>query len=131
MTLHSTDPTLYALFCLRRDTLPAHTGTLGRLTGRSASQTALDLLQLESLGLVDATNVRLTILGLARSAQLAHVIGDRQRSADRQALSARPRRRSLQRIKQPVAAGGHSARYAHQAQEAEDQAVRVPKALSA
>ena len=121
MTLHSTDSTLYALFCLRRHTLPAHSGTLGRLTGRSASQTALDLLQLESLGLVDAATARLTMLGLARSAQLARAIGDSVPSAQAQsqATIASPRR-ARQRIKPPVAAA-----------DADDEADCAPKALSA
>lgn len=100
MTLHSTDPTLYALFCLRRHTLPVHTGTLGRLTGRSATQIALDLLQLEQLGLAEAEPIRLTMLGLARAAQLARASGER---LPRYAVIARPRR-AARRIKPPVAA---------------------------
>jgi hypothetical protein len=124
MTLHNTDPTLYALFCLCRLTLPAHSGTLGRLTGRAASQTAFDLLELESMGLVqvDAANVRLTMLGLARSARLAHASGDSAGHA--QALLARPRK-SLRRIKPLVAAK------AQHTQDADDQADGTPKALSA
>lgn len=124
MTLHNTDPTLYALFCLRRLTLPAHPGSIGRITGRAASQTALDLLQLEGMGLVqaDAEHVRLTMLGLARSAQLAHASGD---SAGRaQAMIAEPRK-SLRRIKPLVAAK------AQHALDVEDQADGTPKALSA
>jgi hypothetical protein len=124
MTLHNTDPTLYALFCLRRLTLPAHPGSLGRLTGRTASQTALDLLQLEGMGLVqvvdatDAAPVRLTVLGLARSAQLAHASGD---SA---VLVAEPRK-SLRRLKPLLAAKAQHMR------AADDQADGTPKALSA
>jgi len=95
MTLQSTDPTLYALFCLRRQTLPVHTGTLARLTGRSASQIALDLLQLESLGLVSAADARLTMLGLARGAQLARASGD---------VAVPEVKRKAPRLKPPVAA---------------------------
>jgi hypothetical protein len=97
MTLHSTDSTLYALFCLRRHTLPVHSGTLARLTGRSASEIALDLMQLESLGMVVAATSRLTMLGLARAAQLARASGDVS------APHPKPRR-AMRRIKPPVAA---------------------------
>jgi hypothetical protein len=103
MTIQSTDPTLYALFCLRRHTLPVHSGSLARLTGRSATETALDLLQLESLGLVDANHARLTMLGLARAAQLAGVSGDSQRRAQRQGAVV-AMRRMIQHLKPPVAA---------------------------
>ena len=96
MTLQSTDPTLYALFCLRRHTLAAHTGTLGRLTGRSAPQLALDLLQLEQLGLVEAESVRLTMLGLARAAQLARASGD--------AVVPEMKKPKARKIRPPVAA---------------------------
>jgi hypothetical protein len=102
MTLQSTDPTLYALFCLRRHTLPVHSGSIGRLTGRTASQTALDLLQLEDMGLVDADRARLTMPGLARAARLASAIGDSQRDERRSVIVSA--RRVLQRIKPPVAA---------------------------
>jgi len=97
MSLHSTDPTLYALFCLRRHTLDAHMGTLGQLTGRSASQVALDLLQLEALGLVEVEGMRLTMLGLTRAAQLARASGDA-------AVPARKLKTKPRKTKPPVAA---------------------------
>lgn len=119
MTLHSTDPTLYALFCLRRQTLPAHSGTLARLTGRSGAQIALDLLQLEGLGLVDANHVRLTMLGLARAAQLARASGDRLEACESP-------RKTLRRMKPLVAA-----KAAQHASVADDETDAGPKALSA
>lgn len=122
MSLHSTDPTLYALFCLRRHTLAAHSGTLGRLTGRSATQTALDLLQLESLGLVDASSARLTMLGLARAAQLARASGDRARRGE---VGAQPQK-ALRQIKPPVAAQAQ-----HTLVDDDDDANPAPEALSA
>lgn len=103
MTIQSTDPTLYALFCLRRHTLPVHSGSLARLTGRSATEIALDLLQLEGLGMVDAGRARLTMLGLARAAQLARASGDDQRGAPRQGAIV-TMRRMAQPMKPPVAA---------------------------
>ena len=103
MTLQNTDPTLYALFCLRRHTLPVHPGSLARLTGRSAAETALDLLALESLGLVDADRARLTMLGLARAAQLARASGDDQRRVQRQGAIV-TMRHTQQPMKPPVAA---------------------------
>jgi hypothetical protein len=105
MMLHSTDPTLYALFCLSRNTLPIHSGSLARLTGRSASQLALDLLQLESLGLIQVSDerTRLTMLGLARAAQLARASGEGSRRAQRpQKVASAPA--VLKQIKPPVAA---------------------------
>jgi hypothetical protein len=99
MTLHSTDSTLYALFCLVRQTLPVHSGTLGRLTGRSASEIALDLLQLESSGLAEAATARLTMLGLARAAQLARASGNA--AVPEVKVKAR---KAPHRIKPPVAA---------------------------
>lgn len=121
MTLHSTDLTLYALFCLRRQTLPAHSGTLTRLTRRSASQTALDLLQLEGMGLAEASRVRLTMLGLARAAQLARASGDRIEASEAP-------RKALRRIKPLVAA---KAQAASAVDRATDEADASPKALSA
>ena len=117
MTLHSTDPTLYALFCLRRHTLAAHSGTLGRLTGRSAAQVALDLLQLEQLGLVEAASARLTMLGLARAAQLARASGD---AAVPEKAKPRPRK-PMSGMKPPVAAKA----------AVEPEADGTPEALSA
>jgi|GEM_PF-6201061 len=101
MALHSTDSTLYALFCLVRQTLPVHSGTLGRLTGRSPSEIALDLLQLESSGLVqaEAATARLTMFGLARAAQLARASGDIAVPE----VKIKPRK-AAQRIKPPVPA---------------------------
>lgn len=103
MTLQSTDPTLYALFCLRRHTLPVHSGSLARLTGRSASETALDLLALEGQGLVDADRARLTMLGLTRAAHLARASGADQRRLQRKGAIV-TMRRMLQHMKPPVAA---------------------------
>ncbi|HET8933210.1 MAG TPA: hypothetical protein VFN67_07230 [Polyangiales bacterium] len=103
MTLQNTDPTLYALFCLRRHTLPVHPGSLARLTGRSASETALDLLKLEDLGLVEADRARLTMLGLTRAARLSRASGDTQQRAQRQGAIV-AMRRMLQHMKPPVAA---------------------------
>lgn len=103
MTIQSTDPTLYALFCLRSQTMPVHPGSLARLTGRSVTQTVLDLLQLESLGLASADRARLTMLGLARAAQLARASGAGQRRAQRRATIV-SMRRMLQHLKPPVAA---------------------------
>ena len=103
MTLQNTDPTLYALFCLRRHTLPVHSGSLARLTGRTATETALDLLELEGLGLVEANRARLTMLGLARAAQLARASGDDQRRLQRQGAIV-TMRRMVQHMKPPVAA---------------------------
>jgi hypothetical protein len=122
MTLHSTDPTLYALFCLRRQTLPVHSGSLSRLTGRSAEQVALDLMQLEDRGLASADQARLTMLGLARAAQLARAIGDSPQ------LQQKPRGR-VQRIKPPVAAARQCA--ASERADADDGDSSIPPALSA
>jgi hypothetical protein len=71
--LHSTDFTLYALFCLSRLNLPVETGTLERLTGRTSTEISGDLLQLGQVGRLaksPAGGMRLTLLGLARAAQL-------------------------------------------------------------
>ena len=75
--LHDTDFTLYALFCLSRLNLPVDTGALERLTGKTAPQTAGDLLELGQLGRVassPAGGMRLTLLGLARAAQLEPMV---------------------------------------------------------
>jgi hypothetical protein len=81
MKVHTSDRTLYALFCLSRDTLPIDAGSVGQLTGLSATQTAVDLIRLESQGYVDASRARLTMLGLARAAQLSRRYGGGPRSA--------------------------------------------------
>lgn len=92
MKLHSTDFTLYALFCLSRLNLPVDAGALGRLSGRTPTETAGDLLQLGQLGRIAgsvAGGVRLTLLGLARSAQLEPMVARADSSAP---PVARPRR---------------------------------------
>lgn len=75
--LHSTDFTLYALFCLSRLNLPVDTGALERLTGRTSTQVAGDLLQLGQVGRIaksPAGCMRLTWLGLARAATLEPLV---------------------------------------------------------
>lgn len=110
MNAHTSDLTLQALYCLCRQTLPIDAGALGRLTGRSATQTAVDLVTLEQQGLVDASRARLTMLGLARAVQLLHGSSGGQA----QALAMRPQaKRGASRsglIKPPVAARPAAAR---------------------
>ena len=100
MKLHSTDFTLYALFCLSRLSLPVDSGALGRLSGRTPTETAGDLLQLGHSGQVasnPAGGMRLTMLGLVRAAQLEPMVA-------RASSTGTPRMLQARKIKPLVAA---------------------------
>ena len=75
MMLDTSDRTLFALFCLSRDTGFIDAAALGQATGQTPTQAAESLLRLERAGWVDASRARLTMLGLARAAQLAARFG--------------------------------------------------------
>jgi hypothetical protein len=96
MKLHSTDFTLYALFCLSRLNLPLDAAALGRLSGRDPAQIAGDLLHLSQLGHVASSaagGTRLTLLGLARAAQLEPMVARASPSAAQRVL--RPRKTKI------------------------------------
>jgi len=71
MTLDTTDRTLLALFRLSRDTGHIDAASLGQATGQTPTLAARSLVALERAGWVDASRARLTMLGLARAAQLS------------------------------------------------------------
>jgi hypothetical protein len=102
MKVHTSDRTLYALFCLSRDTLPIDAGALAQLTGLTVIQAAECLLQLERQGYVDASRARLTMLGLARAAQLSRQSGGGSLTAGW--TPARAPHKVEPRLKPPVAA---------------------------
>jgi hypothetical protein len=56
--------TLYAIFRLSRDNLHIDASSIGRVVGISTSGVALALIELDRLGLVDASRARLTMPGL-------------------------------------------------------------------
>jgi hypothetical protein len=103
----TTDRILVALFCLCRDTRPVDASALGQETGQTPTQAARALVALERAGWVDASRARLTMLGLARAAQLAARTGQSGGGPRRAAVSSRVQPEQLQqrsRIKPPVAA---------------------------
>lgn len=104
MTLDTTDRTLLALFCLSRDTRPVHAAALAAETGQSPTQAAQALLALERAGWVDASRARLTMLGLARAAQLSARSGQGGRGRLQPLRAARDEEAVEARIKPPVAA---------------------------
>jgi hypothetical protein len=63
---------LIALFELCRDNRRVTARTLAETAGTTATLAASCLLALERAGLCDASRARLTMVGLARAAQLAH-----------------------------------------------------------
>lgn len=67
--------TLYALFCLSRDTRHISATTLAAALGFTPTRTAAVLLELERANLVDATRARLTMAGLAAAARLGSAAG--------------------------------------------------------
>jgi hypothetical protein len=99
MSHNTTDSILYALFCLSRDTCHIDASELGRAAGVSASQAAVALVQLERMGLVDATRARLTMLGLARATALGASGAGGPRVSLQHAKPKRPRNVAL-----PIAA---------------------------
>ena len=102
MTHDATESILVALFCLCRDTRPVDATTLGQFTGLTPTQAAQALIALERMGLVDASRARLTMLGLARAAQLER----KPRSRIKPPVSAghtRSRRRSCRAAASPGA----------------------------
>lgn len=113
MKVHTSDRTLYALYCLSRETLPIDAGALGRLTGVSATQTAVALVQLERRGYVNASRIRLTMLGLARAVRLGMQAGGgasgRGLARTRRPPGSLQRARRERSIKPPVAARAHAA----------------------
>src|SRR5262245_49997492 len=70
-----TQQTLYALFCLSRDTRHISATTLAAALGLTPTRTAAALVELERAGLVDATRARLTLLGLASAVRLGPAAG--------------------------------------------------------
>jgi hypothetical protein len=110
MTLDTTDRTLLALFSLSRETLPIDAAALGAETGQSPTQAARALVALERAGFVDASRARLTMLGLARAAQLSARSGQGQRGAG--LLKPLRAAESVPRIKPPVAARPRAAELA-------------------
>jgi hypothetical protein len=77
MNQATTDRTLFALFCLSRDTRHIDATEIARAAGISPTVAAEALVVLERAGLVDATRARLTMLGLARAAKLSGAGGGR------------------------------------------------------
>ena len=75
MTDAVSNRTLYALFCLSRDTCHIDVGGLSRATGETPTRIARALVELEQAGLVDATRARLTMLGLAKAAAAGEDLG--------------------------------------------------------
>ena len=120
----TTDRILVALFCLCRDSRPIDASRLGQATGHSPTQAAEALVALEWAGWVDASRARLTMLGLARAAQLTARAGQggggRRQTGARSAVASpllavqiEPRHR----IKPPVAARASSVDSARHGQE--------------
>ena len=70
-----TQQTLYALFCLSRDTRHISAASLAAVLGVTATQAAAALLELERAGLVDASRARLTMLGLATASRIGSASG--------------------------------------------------------
>jgi hypothetical protein len=70
-----TQQTLYALFCLSRDTRHISASSLAAALGLTATRTAAALVELERAGLVDASRARLTMLGLATAVRLGSAAG--------------------------------------------------------
>lgn len=66
---------LYALFCLCRDNRHISAATLARAARTTPTRAAAALVSLERAGLVDASRVRLTMLGLARAAAAGAGVG--------------------------------------------------------
>ena len=58
---------LHAVFALSQANRRVTAGTIGAVSGVSATQAARALIALERQGLVDASRARLTMLGLARA----------------------------------------------------------------
>jgi hypothetical protein len=77
MNQATTDRTLFALFCLSRDTRHIDASEIALAAGLSTTVAAEALVVLERAGLVDATRARLTMLGLARAAKLSGAGGGR------------------------------------------------------
>ena len=92
---------LIALFELCRDNRRVTARTLAEAAGTTPTLAASCLVALERAGLCDASRARLTLLGLARAAQLAHGSSGGARGKVRQLAetSARSSSRSL-----PIAA---------------------------
>ncbi|HEX4351907.1 MAG TPA: hypothetical protein VHZ95_03315 [Polyangiales bacterium] len=70
MSDHTTDRILFALYCFSRDTRQIDATSLARSCAVTATEAARKLVELERLGLVDASRARLTMLGLARAVAL-------------------------------------------------------------
>jgi DNA-binding transcriptional ArsR family regulator len=102
MNQATTDRTLFALFCLSRDTRHIDASEIARAAGLSPTAAAEALVVLERAGLVDATRARLTMLGLARAAKLSGAGGGRP-SVDLR--HAKPRRARPAAIAAAPAAG--------------------------
>jgi hypothetical protein len=77
MNQATTDRTLFALFCLSRDTRHIDATEIARAAALSPTVAALALLFLERAGLVDASRARLTMSGLARATKLSAAGGGR------------------------------------------------------
>jgi hypothetical protein len=101
MTHDATESILVALFCLCRDTRPVDATTLGQFTGLTPTQAAQTLVALERSGLVDASRARLTMLGLARAAQLERKPRSRIKPPVAARSSAHATRRSVNDGQEP------------------------------
>jgi len=64
MTREDIQATLYAVFELSRASLQIDAGSIGAAIGLCATEAAEALLELDSMGLVDASRARLTMKGL-------------------------------------------------------------------
>ena len=89
-----TQHTLYALFCLSRDTRHISAASLAAVLGVTATQAAAALLELERAGLVDASRARLTMLGLATAERIGSASGgpkvDLGRATERKPQADKP-----------------------------------------
>jgi hypothetical protein len=96
---HLEQQTLYALFCLSRDTRHISASTLAAALSVTPTCAAAALVALERAGLVDASRARLTMLGLAQAVRLGSAAGGPRLDLRAAVLAARPPVRPL-----PVAA---------------------------
>jgi hypothetical protein len=101
MSTFTTDQILYALFTLSRRGGPSDAGALGRFAGTSALVAAEALVALESVGLADASRLRLTLQGLAHASRLGLDVAERDWTPPPSAAAAAPPARPAPRVFTP------------------------------
>ena len=107
-----TQQTLYALFCLSRDTRHISAASLAAVLGITPTQAASALVELERKGLVDASRARLTMLGLAAAARIGSAAGgpklDLGKAPARKPQSAEPLPVAASSVPEPVPEPGEN-----------------------